>query len=92
MIGGAIVQAALVLFYFIILGIPSIVFDTDQIYDGISNAVVLVFFGIYSILSVASIVNRYKNKAPEVTKQKGQIPIATIAGIGCAFALGYGMI
>lgn len=92
LVAGAIALTFSQLFYFIILGIPSIVMNTDQIYDGISNAVVLVFFGIYSMLSVASIVNRYKNKAPEVTKQKGQIPIAAFAGFGCAFALGYGMI
>lgn len=91
LIAGAIVLAAVQLFYFIILGIPSIVMNTDQIYDGISNVIVLVFFGVYSVLSIASIVNRFTKKAPEVTKQKGQIPIAVVAGIGCAFALCYGM-
>lgn len=89
---GFILLSFVTAFYTIIFGIPSGVMNTDQIFDGVSNFIVLAFFGIYAVLSAASILNRYNGHAPEVIKQKGQIPAAVIGSFGCFFIFGYGLI
>ncbi|MDE6476813.1 MAG: hypothetical protein K2L48_01235 [Mycoplasmoidaceae bacterium] len=89
---GFILLSFVTAFYTIIFGIPSGVMNTDQIFDGVSNFIVLAFFGIYAILSAASILNRYNGHAPEVIKQKGQIPAAVIGSFGCFFIFEYGLI
>lgn len=89
---GFILLSFVTAFYTIIFGIPSGVMNTDQIFDGVSNFIVLAFFGIYAVLSAASIFNRYNGHAPEVIKQKGQIPAAVIGSFGCFFIFGYGLI
>lgn len=92
LIGGLIMLAAVSSIYVIVFGIPSIVLNTDQILDGISNFVVLIFFLIYGVLSFASILNRYHPKAPEIIKQKGQIVTSAIGAFGCVFVFFYGFI
>ncbi len=92
LLNGFILLTITQIFYTIVLGIPSVVMNTDQIFDGVSNFIVLAFFGVYATLSAASIVNRYSLKAPEVVKQKGQVPVAAIGAIGCFFVFAYGMI
>ncbi len=92
LLNGFILLTITQIFYIVILGIPSCVMDTDQIFDGVSNFIVLAFFGIYATLSAASIFNRYKPKAPEVVKQKGQVAAAGIGAFGCYFVFAYGMI
>lgn len=75
------------LFYFIIIGIPSGLWQHDQIYDGVSNCFVMFMFIVYGLVSLASIINRKTHKVPvnEVKYQKGQCLAAGIGFVGCMF-------
>jgi hypothetical protein len=89
--GGLFYLSIMVLFYFLVIGIPSSIMNTDQLVDGISNFPALFFFGVYAIVIFYGLINHFTKKIP--TKQmRGYSVIATIAIIGCIFALGYNLI
>ncbi|GHU48131.1 hypothetical protein FACS1894218_4210 [Bacilli bacterium] len=68
--------------------VPSLILDTDQIADSISNFSETFIYTIYAVVILLSIINRRKQTVV-VTKSKGQISISIIAIIGCFLAAGY---
>jgi amino acid transporter len=82
---GLIMSLIIISFWFLVFGILSAVLNTDQIFDGLSNIVVVLIFTVYGFVTLMSVVNRKTNKVPasEVAHQKGQIPLAIIGAIGC---------
>lgn len=91
--GGGIVALIMVAIGVFAVFIPSGYLQSDVLFDGMSNVVVVLFFGIYGIVPLASVINRKTNKVPtsEVPRQKGQIPAAIVGGLGCLFIAGYCM-
>jgi hypothetical protein len=89
--GGLIYLSIMVLFYFAIIGIPSSIMNNDQLVDGISNFPALFFFGVYAIVITYGLINHFTKKVP-TKPMRGYSVIATIAIIGCVFALGYNLI
>ncbi|MBQ6280180.1 MAG: APC family permease [Mycoplasma sp.] len=92
--GGFIMSLIIVTFWFIVLGVPSAVLNTDQIFDGFSNIIVVLFFTIYGFVVLMSIINRITNKIPqsEVPRQKGHVVFASISVLGCFLVPLYQMI
>lgn len=74
--------------FFLVIFIPSVVLNTDQIFDGASNLAILFFFVIYGTVSLAGLINR-KTKKVEVIKSKIFIPCSIISFLGCYFAFFY---
>ena len=87
------VISCIYLFLYAILGIPSFFMQTDQIYDGLTNTLVVFVFLNYGLIAFMSIINRKINRIPasEVSHQKGQCIAASISTIGCLFVACYGM-
>jgi hypothetical protein len=65
------------------------IMNTDQFADGASNLAVIFYFTIYGIVAIASAANRKTQKVKDITKSKGQVPIALIGGIGCITVTAY---
>ena len=89
LVSGAILFSFILCFYFSILYIPSMIFNTDQIMDGVSNVVVILFFLFYGINALLSFINRYTNKVTEVNKQKLQKTFSMISFVGILFVFCY---
>lgn len=89
--GGCILTLILQAFWFTLASIPSGILQTDQIYDGFSNLVVVFFYLIYGFVPLMMIA---KNKVPtsEVQPQKLRKTTAIIAFIGCTFIAGYSIV
>ncbi len=93
--GAAIYLFIILIMYFLLVSIPSGILQTDKLYDGISNAIVVFAFILYGIVALSSVVNYELNKVPtsEVNHQKGQIPTSIIGFLGCIlvplWSLGY---
>jgi hypothetical protein len=62
-----------VLALYVIIGVPSIILDTDQLVDGLSNIIVLFFFVIYGAVAIASAINRHTKKVTGLIQSKGQV-------------------
>ncbi len=76
------------LVFTIIIGIPSIVKNTDSIVDCFSNFPTTLFFGVYGIAILGGLINR-KTKKVSVNKIFGFWVTAPIAIIGCFFVFGF---
>lgn len=85
---GTVYFSGFILFFFLVIGIPSMVINTDQIFDGISNLAILFFFAIYGVVILFTFINRFTKKV-EITHFKPFYVTATIAIIGCFMAVGY---
>lgn len=72
----------------LIIAIPSLVFNTDAFVDGFSNFPTTVFFGVYGIAVLGALINRKTNKV-EVQKIKGFLVFGPIATIGCLFVFAF---
>lgn len=75
------------IFYFIfwiLLMIPSVIFNTDAYIDGISNFPTTLFFAIYATVILFGLINRKTNKV-QVNKMKGFTFFGIIAVLGCYF-------
>jgi amino acid transporter len=73
-----------------IMAIPTIILNSDSVYDGVSNLPTLFFFMIYALVVLFGLINHYSNKV-EVKKMKIYPFIAVISIIGCGFAFGYNL-
>ena len=91
---GFIMSLIIISFWFLVFGILSAVLNTDQIFDGLSNFIVVIMFTIYGFVTLMSVVNRATHKVPksEVPYQKGQVPLAIIGALGCFLVPLYQMI
>jgi hypothetical protein len=67
---------------FIMIGIPSIILNTDTIVDGCTNTSTQILFVLYGLVILGSLINRFKNKI-QVDKFKYQFLFGIIAIIGC---------
>lgn len=74
----------------VIMAIPSLLANTDAIYDLLSSLLTLFYFGIYGLVILFTLINHFTNQV-EVNKQKWFVPVAIIAVIGCFFSLGYNL-
>jgi len=92
--GGCIMSVFVQIFWFALIGIASAVMSTDQIFDGLSNIVVVLMFTVYGFVTLMSVVNRKTHKVPksEVPYQKGQVPMAIIGAVGCFLVPLYQMV
>jgi hypothetical protein len=75
----------------LLYGIPSIILNTDQIMDGLSNLPVLGFFTVYGIVAISSAVNHFTNKVKTI-RAPLQSPLAIFGGIGCIAIAAYAII
>lgn len=89
LLNGLIVLSIMVAFYWVVIGIPSILIDTDELIDGISNVAVLIYFGIYAVTVAFSMKNHVNRKCHELTWQKGQLVAGLISTIGCFGVIAY---
>ena len=82
---GFIMSLIIISFWFLVFGILSAALNTDQIFDGLSNIIVVLIFTVYGFVALMSVINRITHKVPtsEVAYQKGQVPLAIIGTIGC---------
>lgn len=62
-------------------GIPSIILNTDQIIDGLSEANVTAFYLIYGLVVLGGFINRFTKKV-ETTKIKGFVIFSLLGAIG----------
>lgn len=85
---GFILTIVSILFIFILVGIPSMVKNTDAYIDGLSNFPTTLFFGFYGLAILGGLINR-KTKKVHVYKIFGFYFTAPIAIIGCLFVLGF---
>ncbi len=85
---GFLLTIIFVLFWFVLLVIPSTIINSDAIVDIVSNFPTTFFFAVYATIILAGLINR-KTKKVEVIKIKGFIPMAVIAVIGCYFVSGF---
>ena len=83
--GAFIMSVSIISFWYLVFGIISAILSTDQIFDGLSNIAVVLIFLMYGFVAFMSVVNRFTNKVSqsEVPHQKGQVPLAIIAALGC---------
>ncbi len=82
---GFIMSIIIISFWFLTFGIISAILKTDQIFDGLSNIVVVLMFTVYGFVTFMSVINRFTHRVPktEVSYQKGQVPFAIIGALGC---------
>ena len=82
---GFIMSLIIISFWFLVFGILSAALNTDQLFDGLSNIIVVLIFTVYGFVALMSVINRITHKVPtsEVAYQKGQVPLAIIGTIGC---------
>ncbi|WEK82985.1 MAG: APC family permease [Mycoplasma sp.] len=90
--GGAVLGAFITLFWFLVAGIPSIVFNTDNVIDGMGNTLVIFFFVIYGIVPLFSLKWWCKVPESEVKHSKSQIFTAPIGAIACVSVSLYVMV
>ncbi|MBQ0045670.1 MAG: APC family permease [Mycoplasma sp.] len=84
MFAGSILFFAMVMFWWVILVIPSSILNTDAMADGSSTSMVLCLYIIYGVTVLGGFVNRFSKKV-EVKKQK-LFPVTAVIGIlGCVF-------
>jgi hypothetical protein len=69
-------------FWSLIIFVPSTILNTDQIIDGTSNIIIEFEFFMITIVIVASVINRWTKKV-NVKKFKYQIVIGILASIFC---------
>ncbi len=75
---------AMVMFWWVVLVIPSSILNTDAMADGSSTSMVLCLYIIYGVTVLGGLVNR-KTKRVEVKKQK-LFPVTAVIGVlGCLF-------
>ncbi|XQP55223.1 MAG: APC family permease [Mycoplasmoidaceae bacterium] len=84
MFAGTVWFFAMVMFWWIILVIPSSILNTDAMADGSSTSMVLCLYLIYGVTVLGGLVNR-KTKKVSVKKQKAFPVTATIGVLGCLF-------
>jgi APA family basic amino acid/polyamine antiporter len=89
---GFLAAGTMTVFYWVALGLPSMIMNTDQFMDGASNLAVIFYFSIYGLVAIFSAVNRKTHKVNDITKSKGQVPMALIGGIGCLIVTVYAMV
>lgn len=82
---GFIMSLIIISFWFLVFGVLSAILNTDQIFDGLSNIIVVLIFTVYGFVALMSVINRKTHKVPgsEVPYQRGQVPLAIIGAIGC---------
>ncbi|MGL4948102.1 MAG: APC family permease [Mycoplasma sp.] len=85
---GAFLAFSCYVIIFIIMFIPSAILNTDAFVDGISNFPITVFFGVYGVVILAGIFNRFTKRA-DVQKVKGFLFVAPLAVIGCFLVSGF---
>jgi amino acid transporter len=71
-----------------IIGTPAMIKDNDQIIDGSSSLVVLIFFCVYCTLSIFSCINRKTKKVEIERKSKLQYVATAIGTLGIAVIFG----
>lgn len=69
-------------------GIPSIILNTDQIIDGLSEANVTAFYLIYGLVVLGGFINRFTKKV-ETTKIKGFVVFSLLGAIGAIAIFGF---
>jgi len=75
-------------FWLIGLAIPSSILNSDAIFDGSTNILIIYFYLLYAIILIGSFKNRF-TKHVEVTKIK-IFPVTCIIGIACClFIFGF---
>lgn len=84
MFAGSVLFFAMVMFWWVILVIPSSILNTDAMADGSSTSMVLCLYIIYGVTVLGGFVNRFSKKV-EVKKQKLFPITATIGILGCVF-------
>lgn len=69
-------------------GVPSVILNTDQIIDGLSEANVTAFYLVYGLVVLGGFINRFTKKV-EVTKIKGFIIFSFLGAIGAIAVFGF---
>lgn len=88
MFAGLIGFGIMILFWWIILAVPSSILNTDALGDGSSTSMIVIIYVIYGVTVAGGLVNR-KTKKIEVHKIK-LFPVTAVIGIlGCIFMVGY---
>jgi amino acid transporter len=73
-----------------LMAIPTIILNSDSVYDGVSNLPTLFFFAIYAMVVLFGLINHYNNKIA-VKRMMIYPVVAVISIIGCGFAFSYNM-
>ncbi len=89
--GGCVLTAIFSAIWFIVGGIPSLILNTDQVIDGLSNLVVVVMFFVYGVVPLFSLPRWCKVSEKEVPHVKSQYFTAPLGFLGCTFVVGYSM-
>lgn len=77
---------AMVMFWWVVLVIPSSILNTDAMADGSSTSMVVCLYLIYGVTVLGGLINR-KTKKVEVKKQK-LFPVTAVIGVlGCLFMI-----
>jgi amino acid transporter len=74
----------------LLMAIPTIILNSDSVYDGVSNLPTLFFFVIYATVVMFGLINHYSHKV-QVKRMKIYPIVAVISIIGCGFAFGYNL-
>ena len=85
---GLFIYLPVIMFWWIVLLIPSVIYNTDAFADGLSNFPTLFMFAVYGTIVLSGFINRFTKKV-HVVKMPGFMIIAPIAVIGCYLAFGY---
>lgn len=86
MFAGFVLFFAMVMFWWVVLVIPSSILNTDAMADGSSTSMVVCLYLIYGVTVFGGLVNR-KTKKVEVKKQK-LFPVTAVIGVlGCLFMI-----
>lgn len=86
MFAGFVLFFAMVMFWWIILVIPSSILNTDAMADGSSTSMVVCLYLIYGVTVLGGFINRFTKKV-EVKKQK-LFPVTAVIGvIACLFMI-----
>ena len=85
---GLFIYLPVILFWWVVLLIPSVIYNTDAFADGLSNFPTLFMFAIYGTIVLSGFINRFTKKV-HVVKMPGFMFVAPIAVIGCYLAFGY---
>ncbi len=86
MFAGFVLFFAMVMFWWIVLVIPSSILNTDAMADGSSTSMVVCLYLIYGVTVLGGLVNRGTKKV-QVKKQK-IFPVTAVIGVlGCLFMI-----
>ncbi|WP_051616752.1 APC family permease [Mycoplasmopsis sturni] len=77
-LGALVLSFIFIGFYSIVLLLPSLITNNDQILDSVTNLPTIVWFFLYAYAMILGLINRKTNKV-QVRKVKGFIPSSIIA-------------